>query len=541
DAARERILIEDADERISYANVAARDDLLVASPAGIVGSDFKTVIRGYEGIDSGLPARIRHAVSTEGHWAGSETFTRRSGNGDLGILRFAVWRTDTGGTIYMWSDVTDEEKQEQRERDLRDKLAQAKKTEALGSLAGGIAHDFNNIISAIQSFAQLLSIKLEGDHNQSYAERIVTSCERATSLVKQVMAFSAAGSAERTAIRVSDHLEDVFELVRATLPGNIDFTTDIPLKSPVIEANPAQIVQLILNLCINAIDAIGDSQPGHIGVSARTETFDARAASKFGSGFRQVKSIAGKKSANGAHQFVVGNVEAGRAYLILSVTDDGPGMPTEIVDRVFEPFFTTKPKGRGTGLGLAVSASAVAAMGGTIALTTSPGSGSTFQVLLPISDADLSVNAPTHENTQADDATARGRVMIVDDEIDLADAMSESLALQGFETLPVYDPEEALSLFRANPEIWQVVLTDQVMPKVNGLALIAEMKQARSDIPIILYSGFGEITTEQKALEAGAAAFFRKPVSATVISAKIDELSATVLPRGGAPGRSLVN
>jgi CheY-like chemotaxis protein len=220
-------------------------------------------------------------------------------------------------------------------------------------------------------------------------------------------------------------------------------------------------------------------------------------------------------------RYTLGVLRAATPYVRLRVADSGGGIGPILMEHIFEPFFTTKDKARGTGLGLAVAASVVAAHHGCIVVTSALGHGSVFEIYLPRVPAEAAAAAATHERGAGG---GHGRVMLIDDEIDLADGLSMALSAMGYEALPVYDPEEALELFAENPAVWDVVVTDQVMPRLKGLSVIRQLKRLRPDIPVILYTGFSDMADEQEALGAGAAAFARKPISAERLAALLRDV-----------------
>jgi CheY-like chemotaxis protein len=262
-----------------------------------------------------------------------------------------------------------------------------------------------------------------------------------------------------------------------------------------------------MNLVINARDAIG-SQDGRIQIfSSETDPtfsdFDA-----FKPGLTMAKSE--RDDGVMVHQYVVGVPVPDQAYVCVTVRDSGCGMSGATMERMFEPFFTTKEKARGTGLGLPVVAAVITAHAGFIVVDSKEGFGSRLRVYLPVSHQSVSSAKAVPQNVA--ELTGTERILLVDDEVDLADATSLLLSKFGYEVAPLNSGKDALEIFNEDPNAWDLVITDQVMPEMKGLELIAHIKAIRPDIPIILCTGYSEEATEQTALAKGAAAFFNKPV-----------------------------
>jgi CheY-like chemotaxis protein len=280
--------------------------------------------------------------------------------------------------------------------------------------------------------------------------------------------------------------------------------------------NSTQIHQILLNLCINANDALG-GEPGTVTVTlARMRAATATPESAMRRSRAEVASTAG------------GRLRPGQSYARLTVTDDGSGMDRATVARVFDPFFTTKSPGRGTGLGLAVVHGIVAAYDGGYLVESALGHGTSFSIFVPLAEA-----AGTARTGASVAAATRGSecVLVVDDERDLLDMMCTGLERLGYRATGVADPLQALEIFRAEPGRWAVVVTDEVMPGLKGSALVAKLREIRPDCPIVLCTGFSDGTTERQAREAGAASFFLKPVAPVRVAETI-----RALLDGAAPG-----
>jgi nitrogen-specific signal transduction histidine kinase/CheY-like chemotaxis protein len=384
--------------------------------------------------------------------------------------------------------------------------------EAIGRLAGGIAHDFNNMIGAILGFATFLAEDLPaGSSQQAFAKRITEVCTRSREVVKQLLTFSRPGDVDRKIIDLRDAVADNAALLRASLPGSTQFTIE-PCDQPLpVLVNAGQVYQVLLNLCVNANDALEGS--GSIAVSLGLIGPDHRDRWIFEGGERAFEAAIA----------IGGRIEAGRSYAVMRVTDSGSGMDQETVDRVFEPFFTTKPRGRGTGLGLAVVHGIVNAYQGAYLVQSRVGVGTEFSIYLPLAVVDAADAADT-----AFGEPARGgeSVLVVDDDVDLADMLSIALERLDYEVTCCNDPLEALHAFEQDPGAWDVIVTDHMMPGMKGLELVGRLRALRPDCVTVLCTGFADDVSEASALAAGVDLFVLKPTEPRQIAERVRELLA---------------
>jgi signal transduction histidine kinase/ActR/RegA family two-component response regulator len=386
--------------------------------------------------------------------------------------------------------------------------AHAGKLEALGRLAGGIAHDFNNILGAILGFGGLLSQDVPaGSTQQRFAQRILSACERGKELVEQIRAFARAEGPERRIIDLSAVMRQNESLLSASLPKSTRLKFECGGAELPVFSSEARLGQLIANLCINASEAL-EGRPGSVTVEA----------GRAGPG-----EIAGLMAQNpAAGERFDGNVDPSLEYVRLRVSDTGPGIPHDILDRIFDPFFTTKGRQRGTGLGLAVAHGVIESHGGACHVMSRPGEGTIFSVYLPLAAKPPAVTAAA--NAEKEELRGHERILIVDDEQDIVDMLSIGLGRLGYETVGVNDPIDALAAFEEDPMAWDVVVTDQVMPAMRGLELIRKLKAIRPDIRAVLCTGYSDGANENISRAAGADAFLLKPLDAMRIAPSVRKL-----------------
>jgi PAS domain S-box-containing protein len=374
------------------------------------------------------------------------------------------------------------------ERDLR----QAQRLEAMGTLAGGIAHDFNNILGAVLGYGEMaLRNAPKGSRLRRDLDSIMTAGERGRALVDRILAFSRSGVSERIAVHVEKVVREALDLIEAKLPEGIRVETKLRAGRAAMLGDPTQVHQVLMNLGANAVQAM--SSGGTLSVSLDAVHFDVTRAA------------------------TIGTVALGD-YIVLNVADSGSGIAPEILDRIFDPFFTTKEVGVGTGLGLSLVHGIVAEVGGAIDVTSTPGAGSVFTVYLPRAGeatADDEAKAP---------ALPRGngeQVLIVDDEEALVRLTTETLAELGYVPVGFTSSVAALEAFRAHPERFDAVITDERMPGMSGSELISEARAIRGTVPILLVSGYLGAAVVQGARDAGADALLNKPLSARELATSL--------------------
>ena len=360
-------------------------------------------------------------------------------------------------------------------------LMQAQRLEALGTLAGGIAHDLNNILVPVMGYAQVLLKQYNlGPEANSFLEIISNSSLRAKDLVSQILLFTRSTEGRRDICLLSPIVKEVAKLIRSSFSSTVTIHADISSSAAPVTADPSQIHQVLMNLCINA----GQAMP---------EGGDLRL---------ELKNV----HLNGLRSYV-GDTLRGD-YVMLACTDTGTGMTPEILGRIFEPFFTTKEKGEGTGLGLSTVFGIVRNHEGGIVVDSRPGHGTRFEIYLPAIDLDLEDDKP--KSTEI--PTGSESILFVDDEKVISDMAKVSLEKQGYRVTTLNDGSQALKLFKEDPEAFDLIITDQTMPGLTGNLLIEKVKRIRPGIPIILCTGFSEQVTAEEARRIGVRRFLQKPV-----------------------------
>lgn len=378
---------------------------------------------------------------------------------------------------------------------LEDRLRQVRKMEAIGTLAGGIAHDFNNILASMLGYAEMASLDLaDEDKAKGMLKKVLMGGERAKDLVKQILMFNRQQDQERIPVKISHILAEAFKLLKATLPSTIEIRQNVAGYTGIVEADPTRIHQIIINLCTNAAHAMREDG-GVLAVSVANVALD--------SGF-----VAGHPG-----------VDVG-PYAEITVSDTGHGMAPELIERIFDPYFTTKEKGVGTGIGLAVVHGIIKSHGGAITVESKPGKGSSFHVYLPVIQEAVKKPEP---GDNAPLPSGHARILFIDDEPTLADIGKQELEHLGYEVVAKTSSIEALALFRTKPEQFDLVITDATMPKMTGDRLARELMKIRSDIPIIICTGYSERITEEKTQKMGIKAFAMKPLTIRDLALKVRE------------------
>ncbi len=380
-----------------------------------------------------------------------------------------------------------EKKVEERTKALarsESQLQQVMKLQAIGTLAGGIAHDFNNILFPIVGYTELTMDDIPaGSQASQNLEEVLKAANRAKELVKQILTFSRQNDQERKPLKVQSLIKEALKLLRATIPSTIEIKSIIDDECGLIEGDPTQIHQVIMNLCTNAFHALQDTG-GKIEVSLKEANL----------GYDQSMLGAG--------------IDVGR-HLELVVNDNGHGMTQQVLERIFEPYFTTKEQGKGTGLGLSVTHGIIKNHGGDITVESQPDKGATFRVFLPVID---NIEVAKEPIEAASVKNGHEHILLVDDEEQIIDLERRILEHLGYKVTSKMDSEEALEEFSDRPDEFDLVITDMTMPKMTGDQLAQKLMAINPLVPVILCTGFNETITEEKALAMGIEKFVMKPI-----------------------------
>ena len=426
-------------------------------------------------------------------WAAEYRFRCKAGSYAFVQDRGYILRDPSGKGIRMVGGMRDlTEEKGRASHQLR-----AQRMESIGTLAGGIAHDLNNVLTPIMMSIELLRSDADDDPVRGkILDTIQSSCGRGAALLRQVLAFARGVDGQRVAIRAQNLIDDLKGMIRETLPRNITIVTDLPDGLWPLTGDPSQLHQVLLNLVVNARDAMPDG--GTLTVAVSNVTLDAHCADT------RPEAKAGP-------------------YSLLRVTDTGEGIPPEIRERIFEPFFTTKEVGKGTGLGLATVHAIVKSHGGFVTVESEVGFGTTFKVYLPAKPAQLA--AETARPKPADPPRGRNElVLVVDDEASIRDISKQTLETFGYRVITAGDGAEAVALYAKQARQIGVVIIDGMMPIMDGPAAIRALMRINPSVRIISASGLGQTEDIVQSTSGGATDFLPKPYLAETLLKRIREV-----------------
>ncbi|HOI72635.1 MAG TPA: ATP-binding protein [Syntrophales bacterium] len=399
--------------------------------------------------------------------------------------------------IMIHLDFTKQARIEKERKKLEERLQQAQKMEAIGTLAGGIAHDFNNILSSIMGYSELCLHEVRSNPKASrHAEQILKAADRARDLVQQILTFSRKAEPEKNPLSLAPIIKEVVKFMRASLPTTIEIRQKTPETPHVIMADPSQMYQVLMNLCTNASHAMKESG-GILEI-----------------GLRQVEIEAG------AALFRI-PLPDGR-YVELSVRDTGQGIPQQNLGKIFDPYFTTKQQGEGTGLGLSVVLGIVKDHHGEIRVYSEEGKGSHFMIYLPLVDREIEVGE--HGKNTIIPPGKGETVLFIDDEQMIVDMSSEILEDLGYRVLTETDPVKAIDLLKSDIRGIDIVITDKTMPHMTGFEVVKAIKTMSREIPVILCSGFLEKSDLEKITELNVDRVIVKPIQMSALANAVREL-----------------
>ena len=477
DQAQDAILVRDLDHNILFWNKGA-EKIYGWSAEEVLGKNAQELL--FKDRSSQFAA-ARQAIVENGEWKGEMHQTRRDGAEIIVESRWTLVRDDEGqpkAILVINTDVTEKRRMEAQ-------FLRAQRMESIGTLAGGIAHDLNNVLSPILMSIDMLQLRCTDDTSRKWFDVLRANAERGGNMVRQVLSFARGVEGERVALQPKHLIKEIVKILRETLPKSIEINFRVPDDLWIISADATQMHQVLMNLCVNARDAMPEG--GSISIQAENSFVDENYARM------HIEATAGR-------------------FVVITVSDTGPGMSPEIQGRIFEPFFTTKEMTKGTGLGLSTALSIVKSHGGFINVYSELHRGSQFSIYLPALDTPEATAAVA---LQTDLPLGKGElVLVVDDEEAIREITRGTLETFGYKVLTANDGTEALAIYADKKNEIAVVLTDMVMPFMDGPATIRALQRMNPQIKIIAASGLGAGQRAGEGALEGVSVFLNKPYTA---------------------------
>jgi PAS domain S-box-containing protein len=479
DEAQDAIVVRGLDDRITFWNKGA-ERIYGWTSEEVVGKTARE-LRLLSELNEAQFAKGLQAIRERGEWSGEMRQFTRSGNEITVESRWTVVRDEKGepaATLVINTDITERKKMEAQ-------FLRAQRMESIGTLAGGIAHDLNNVLSPILMAVQMLQLKIADDGAQEWLAILQSNAERGADMVRQVLSFARGVEGERVALQPKHLVKDVVKILKDTLPKSVSIKYEVPNDLWMISADATQVHQVLMNLCVNARDAM--QHGGELTLRAENVTLD--------------------------NAYARMHIEAKPGpYVMLTVADTGAGITPEVVSRIFEPFFTTKEIGKGTGLGLSTALTIVRSHGGFINVYSEPKKGTQFTVYLPAIEA---ARAERAEKMRVELPSGDGElILVVDDEDAIRQITKGTLETFGYRVLTASDGTEAVALYAQNIGEVEAVITDMMMPFMDGPATIRALQKMNPRVRVIAASGLAAADKESEALALGVRMFLPKPYTA---------------------------
>lgn len=480
DKAQDAILVCDLNDYIIYWNKSAERLYGWKTEESIGNNAFELLFKK----DSTQYIASRRAVLENEEWQGELQQVTKEGKDIIVESRWTLVH-DKGGEaksiLVVNTDVTEKKKIEAQ-------FLRAQRMESIGALAGGIAHDLNNVLAPILTAIQILQVRFDDDKSQKILGTVESNVKRGADMVKQILTFARGVEGERVPLQLQHLIFELDKITLDTFPKSISTHLDIATDLWAVSGDATQLHQVLLNLCVNARDAM--SEGGKLEIYAKNVTLD--------------------------EAFVRTHLEARLGeYVLVKVSDTGVGIPANVINKIFEPFFTTKEPGKGTGLGLSTVIAIVNSHGGFLNVVSEPQKGTLFEVYLP---AVVEPGDEINFNDEPPLPAGNGEVvLLVDDETSILEITKETLETYGYSVFTAHDGAEAVGQYAQNKDVIDVVITDMMMPVMDGAATIRALKKINPDIKIVASSGFVEDAKVAEIVGNGVKAFLHKPYTADKI------------------------
>ncbi len=485
DVATDAIFVRDLDNKILYWNKAA-ESLYGCQKNEAIGK--KTVEIWQENKKSQMQSAL-NTLLNNGSWKGELYQSTTFGKQIIVESRWTLlkeFENQAQCVLIVNTDIT-------QKKQLESQFLRAQRLESIGTLSSGIAHDLNNVLAPILMTAQLLESQLHDERSKRLLPILINNAKRGANLVKQVLSFTRGMEGDRTLLQPKHLINEIKQVIEETFPKTIKLSEEIPQNLWMISGDATQLHQVLMNLCVNARDAM--PKGGKLTIKAANFIVDE----------------------NYAQMHLDAKVGS---YLLISVADTGVGISPEILDRVFEPFFTTKELGKGTGLGLSTVLGIIKSHGGFINIQSDVNKGSDFQVYLPAQEV-----KERAEETEVDFPKGQGElILVVDDEDSIRDITKTSLESYNYKAITASDGIEAIALYAEHRDEISVVLTDIIMPKMDGLTTIRTLQKINPQVKIIAVSGLVSNDKINAITDIGIKAFLSKPYTAKQLLQTIGEV-----------------
>ena len=499
DKAHDAILVQRLDGKILYANPSAEKlfGRYATTTAGPPASSAPSWLELFSA-DAATVEKARATALKDGEWNGEIKLQTASGGIVIAASRWTLIRDEANqpsALLLISSDITEQKNLEQQ-------FLRTQRMNTIGTLAGGMAHDLNNALAPVLLGAQLLRRKATDEEDKKLLTLIETSTNRGADMVRQVLLFARGRGGESTRLELGALIQELEKIVRETFPKNITVETFIPRDLWPVQGNLTQIHQVLLNLCVNARDAMPDG--GKLSLIADNVELTVEEMKQIqGETWKHSTSIDSSKpaqpSALGVECSAL-NVSPSK-FVSVSLSDTGTGMSSEVQAKMFEPFFTTKGEGQGTGIGLATVVRIVKSHGGFLRVESEVSRGTSFEIFLPCAS-----ETPAIAAVATVEELPRGQgelILLADDEQALGELVASELREYGYRVLTAANGLEAVTLFRQHADEVRLFITDHSMPVMSGAAAIAEIRKLRQDLPVILASGEAGAAPVENALELG--------------------------------------